>query len=187
MKKFVFCLVVSFSLVLVSTSSFAEILGCYQKEHGQLRVVSDHIECLSSEEPIIISQNDPIPFKTEQFCYNLYVIDDGTEIGPFPVNLELMLIGNQYHVQGDVTHFLDGSTSYISGSGALVNGEIIITFHSSHDHPQVNYRDGGTGQMIINADKSAGTFWDTRVDHNLATGESGNAYSEGRFEQTVCP
>jgi hypothetical protein len=32
-----------------------EICGCYQKEHGQLRIVANPSECLSSEIPVFLS------------------------------------------------------------------------------------------------------------------------------------
>lgn len=38
-----------------------EICACYQKEHGQLRVVNNHSECLLSELPILLCGEEPSP------------------------------------------------------------------------------------------------------------------------------
>ena len=59
MKKFEICLLISFmGIFLLVTTANAEILGCFQKNHGQLRIVSDHSQCLNSESPITLGEGN---------------------------------------------------------------------------------------------------------------------------------
>lgn len=57
MKKFKFgfyFITVFSSFILFLGVANAEILGCYKKNHGQLRIVSDHSQCLNSENQITL-------------------------------------------------------------------------------------------------------------------------------------
>jgi len=65
MRRYLISLFVSFvGIFFVLSTANAEILGCYQKNHGQLRIVSDHSKCLNSENPITlggINNQEPLP------------------------------------------------------------------------------------------------------------------------------
>lgn len=54
LKLEIYFMTVFLSLVLLLGVAKAEILGCYKKNHGQLRIVSDHSQCLNSENKITL-------------------------------------------------------------------------------------------------------------------------------------
>jgi hypothetical protein len=60
-----------------SQGDASKVFGCYHKEHGQLRVISDHDECLITEEPVPFSE---VLNKTEEHCFEVE-IEDGTLLG----------------------------------------------------------------------------------------------------------
>ena len=60
MRKLILILISVFVILgvagLQGKAEAEEILGCYKKNNGQLRIVSDHSECLKSENPIVLGQ-----------------------------------------------------------------------------------------------------------------------------------
>lgn len=42
-------------IVFSSQADAGEVVGCYKKQNGQLRIVADQAECLSSEYPIVLN------------------------------------------------------------------------------------------------------------------------------------
>ena len=73
------------------------IYGCYQKNHGQLRIVSNPNECLPSENPITLGSGKAGEY-TGEYCWNAIV----PGLDPY-----LMLRLSMYHL-GDNNYTISG-------------------------------------------------------------------------------
>ena len=101
------------------------IYGCYQKNHGQLRIVSNPNECLPSENPITLGSGKAGEY-TGEYCWNAIV----PGLDPY-----LMLRLSMYHL-GDNNYTISGGRTRgenpprldtVTGSARLVeNGSSLI-------------------------------------------------------------
>jgi len=89
MKRYRISLFVFFvGILFVLSTANAEILGCYKKNNGQLRIVGDHSECLNSENPITLGETNnqepspnPEPPTDNSKFYGIYGLFEKSDIG----------------------------------------------------------------------------------------------------------
>ncbi len=164
MKKLSIIAVFAVTLLIViglsSQVNAEEILGCYNKHHGQLRVVSDHSECLNAEETITLSGSigssvdcsvNGIPdltgtwyFTTEAYCIlEGYISSNGTLVIEDQING--VFKGHSIGEEADQTIKIRNI------SGAIVGNEITINI-------------GNVG--VVNATLCGETIAGTVADHN---------------------
>jgi hypothetical protein len=164
MKNIYFIVVTVVALMAVtglsSQVNAEEILGCYNKHHGQLRVVSDHSECLNAEEALILSGStgssvdcslNGIPdltgtwdFTMEAYCILAgYISSNGTLVIEDQING--VFKGHSIGEEADHTIKIRDI------SGAIVGNQITINI-------------GNVG--VVNATLCGETLAGTVADHN---------------------
>jgi hypothetical protein len=152
---------------LLNQASAEEILGCYKKNNGQLRIVSDHGECLNSEKPIIINssacRSDDCSLTSITDLTGTWILTaegygfpGGISVGVYRSDSGTLVIEEQtngvfmgYLIAGDGTRNI---------TGAIVGNKITI-----------NVADQGVIHATLCGDTLAGAVADHNHDDNFGT------------------
>lgn len=100
---------------LASQAGAEEVLACYKKNNGQLRIVNDHSECRPSELPITLNQSATCPVETECYCF---IAEDASVVGGESFMLSVGLTKN-FPLDG---YSALGSADFPEDEHAVVSG-----------------------------------------------------------------
>ena len=173
----------------LSTSVLAdEICACYQKEHGQLRIVDNHDECLASELPIFLNatleQEPPGPLPEGELCWNIEWQDRPNYI----MKLKIIHMGDGYYLVLDMKQVGDHFSAWI-GTARYVGNEIRMSVHETHSDSQpipVDNADDSGCQYFLDPVTLNGTGWCATAGADPEN--SGGVYfTTGTLTYTDCP
>lgn len=192
MRKKAFAIVTIFVFLLITwLPCYGEdnvIYGCYKKNNGQLRIVSNHSECLPSELPISwngIVQN-PLPKFEGDICWN--VVWQNRPNYVMKLRVTATAIG-YYIVQSDMENVGENLGVWF-GSARLVGNQIRMSVQETHSDSQpipTWDADHYGCQYFLDLTTLNGTGWCTGVFYNPPTNTSGIDYLTGTLTYTTCP
>jgi len=141
MKKIIVLqLTVLLSVFFLSVTAHSKILGCYQKEHGQLRVVSDFSQCLASEEPITLDQGSISSGEYHgEVCFGMSDYE-GT---PMRFKIGKFLLGDTYYSLSGVQYDESGGQDVLSGSAVMIDNHLQMVFTIVR-----HYTKGDDGELL---------------------------------------
>lgn len=130
--------------------------ACVKKNNGQLRIVSDPLQCKKSEYPLTIYTSAPLnPGGTlrGEHCWNYNnVTQDTTGI----LRLSFFHIGNEHYLCSGVANVTDYGSFPAYGNAEIVGGELYLTLSLA------GQRDGIIGndmyKFVLNPSSLNGTF-----------------------------
>lgn len=167
-----------------------QICACYQKEHGQLRIVDNHSECLKSELAIFLNatfvQEPPGPLPEGELCWDVQWQDRPNYI----MKLKIIHMGDGYYlVLSDMTQVGDDFAAWI-GSAKYVGNEIRMSVHETHSDSQPipfdNADDSGC-QYFLDPVTLDGTGWCNTASFDPIEDSGEVDFSTGTLTYTECP
>lgn len=169
------------------------VQACYQKTHGDLRIVSNPDECEPSEMPITLNgemPEGPLPGFEGELCWNFTKIED--EDGPSEEESGLISFGSTYmngpfySLQGLVD--AENEEVVMGGTAVVLEDEVQLSLQMSQDHTAlIPWRD--VCVMHVSLDKATldGTWWGNCLFFGTDSREMGTGYSAGTMTLTSCP
>lgn len=139
--------VIIVSCFFLSSTSYSELLGCYKKNNGQLRVVNDFSDCLKSEEPVIISDsgNTGSGEYAGEVCLGMTDYENALRF-----RMGLFHMGDIYYSLSGFQMDEYGGKDALSGSAVMVDDhlEMVVTIvRTSTDESGLDYLSSQLGQI----------------------------------------
>lgn len=144
MKRYIISLFVFFVgiLFVLSTANAEEILGCYKKNNGQLRIVSDHSECLNSENPITLGETNnqepppnPEPPSDNSKFYGIYSLFEKSGEGNCGHFITIAINGDQDMQSADYYLYIPPDSDWVTYSYTNYNDNayMVVTVSVNND------------------------------------------------------
>ena len=168
------------------------IFGCYHKNNGQLRIVSDHSECRPSELPISLSgttqpcPENPLPHFEGVLCWNV----EWEERPNYVMKLRVTYMGGTSYIVQSEQENIEHHFGAWFGTALIVGDEIRISVHETHSDDQplpFENADHGGSQFFLDSTTLNGQGWCTTAYYDPSTGSSGVDYSTGTLTFVECP
>lgn len=150
------------SFIFTAGASYSDILGCYKKVNGHLRVVDDFNECLVSEEPITLREADLALVGEYQgeLCLAMPEYDNAVRfrIGKFFMGgIYYSLSGVQY---SDAT---GQDQDVLTGSAVMINDHLEMVFTIVR-----TYADNDTGIALVSSQMAQIRWNETEQAYDLS-------------------
>lgn len=186
MRKLYLAGMIVFILLLVtalgSIVQADEILGCYLKGHGQLRIVSSHNKCLTSENPITLSQSSDQSTYLGDFCSQ---ITDGANV--ILNRLAVSFVGNgRYNISGAT--FKNGTVqNVLNGTAEEVDNKIHMNITSAGKDSEAMWNSTCYSVTDGPSFNSNTTYECIGHDYNYADLSLDTQYTTGYSTPVPCP
>ncbi len=181
MRKLNIVLITIFTFLIVTGFTYQGnaqgVYGCYQKEHGQLRIISDHGECLKSEAPIPLIE---VLNEIDEYCFEVET-EDGTLWGIVKLGLSHIVDG-YYSVRGKTYY---DNPQIIRGNAEIKGSNILLT--ATHTSKGEKILSIGKSHMLIDRTTFKGQCEITMRHFNYSDMSMSRDYENASLINIPCP
>ena len=174
-------------LTVLSTPVLSDVIcACYNKEHGQLRIVSDHSKCLPAELPLYLyGTTEPEPGNLPTYigdrCWQ-------TNSGCI-LTLAFTQTGDgRYILNGRFDDPFEDRTEALSGSAEVVGDKIYMIINSAGESDSGSF--AYINRCVLDSETFDGTWQGFGIAHNKLNPDPDNAELDigtGTLTSIPCP